>query len=89
MPAVVDLRTEGAACSRSGYEGVAMLRSVKSERDERQGLSIDNRAVESATCAEYDVITNLDSQPAGYFVASPCTSVAGAATSQLGSFCGS
>jgi hypothetical protein len=38
MPAVVDLRTEGAACSRRGYEEVAVLWSVKSERDEHQGL---------------------------------------------------
>ena len=48
MPAVADLGTEGAACSRRGYEEVAMLWSVKSERD-KLGAEIDNRAVKRAT----------------------------------------
>jgi hypothetical protein len=50
MPAVVDLRTEGAACSRSRYEEVAMLWSVKSERDERQGLRSTIELLRIATC---------------------------------------
>ena len=51
------------------------------ERDEREGrasgTAIDNRAVERAAHREYDAIMNLDSQPARYFVAISCTSVAG------------
>ena len=64
MPAVVDLRTEGAACSRRGYEEVAMLWSVKSERDERQGLRSTIELLRVPRAPEYDVITNLDSQTA-------------------------
>ena len=66
-----------------------MLWSVKSERDERQGLRSTIELLRVPRAPEYDVITNLDSQTARYFVAWPGTSVAGAATSQLGSFCGS
>ena len=66
-----------------------MLWSVKSERDKRQGLRSAIELLRVPRALEYDVITNLDSQPARYFVAIPCTSVAGATTSQLGSFCGS
>ena len=58
-------------------------------RGERQGLRSAIELLRMPRVPEYDVITNLDSQPARYFVARPCTSVAGAATSQLGSFCGS
>ena len=63
---------------------------------ETRGMSVQGRdrqieLLRMPRVPEYDAITNLDSQPAGYFVASSpgSTSVAGAATSQLGSFCGS
>ena len=59
----------------------------REEREgERQGLRSTIELLRVPRAPEYDVITNLDSQPARYFVAIPCTSVAGAATSQLGSF---
>ena len=59
------------------------------EREEREGLRSTIELLRMPRVPEYDVIMNLDSQPARYFVAIPCTSVAGAATSRLGSFCGS
>ena len=66
-----------------------MLWSVKSERDERQGLRSTIELLRVPRAPGYHVIADLDSQPARYFFEIPCTSVAGAATSQLGSFCGS